>query len=83
MKKQPRSGGTSLVVTGVPRCRSLVLMSVEDGCRLDEAAIARLGQEDLIVRDRQAIDTTVGRVRGEDCEAWARGVEFWRDHPCC
>lgn len=31
VKNQPRNGGTSLVVTGVPRCRSTVLMSVGDG----------------------------------------------------
>ena len=69
MKKEPRNGGTSLVVTGVPRCRSMVLVSVGDRCSLDEAAIARLGQEDLTGCDRHAVDTMVGRVRGQNCEA--------------
>lgn len=52
-------------------------------CCLEEAAIAELGQEDLTGWDGRFLDTTVDRVRGDDCEAWASAVEFWRDRPYC
>lgn len=45
-------------------------------CCLDEAAIAQLGQEDSTGCAKRSVDTVVDRVRGDDCEAWASGVDF-------